>query len=123
MPGKTVAQKLLIKDGYEVLVVDAPKGYIAALKSDCPAADIAEKRKGEADLIQVFVSSSDDLKKKLPPLKDRLRPKGLLWLTYPKWTSDINRDTIREYGGTIGLEAVAIIAVDDTWSALRLKVV
>ncbi len=49
----------------------------------------------------------------------------MLWVTYPKGTSkvkaDINRDIIREYARTIGLEAVALVSVDDTWSALRLK--
>jgi len=50
----------------------------------------------------------------------------LLWVTYLKETSklqaDINRDTIREYAQTVSLEAVALVSVDDTSSALRLKV-
>jgi hypothetical protein len=28
MPGKTVAQKLLIKEGYVVLLIDPPVGYL-----------------------------------------------------------------------------------------------
>jgi len=125
MPGKNVSQKLLIKDGYEVLLIDPPKGYLAARRAESPGAKISESKKGEADLIQVFVSSDADLRKKVPGLKERLRPKGLLWVTYPKGTSklksDINRDTIREYAETIGLQAVSLVAVDDDWSALRLK--
>jgi hypothetical protein len=53
--------------------------------------------------------------------------KGLLWVTYHKGTSkqksDINRDSIAAYALTIGLQAVAMIPVDDDLSALRLKVV
>ena len=56
-----------------------------------------------------------------------MTPKGIIWVTYPKGTakikSDINRDSIREYTATVGLEAVAIFSLDDDWSALRLKVV
>jgi hypothetical protein len=75
----------------------------------------------------VFVNSRKDLEGQLPRLKPLLAPKGLLWVTYHKGTSkqksDINRDSIAAYAGTIGLQAVAMIAVDEDWSALRLKVV
>ncbi len=36
---------------------------------------------------------------------------------------NINRDSIAEYALSLGLEGVAIISVDDDWSALRLKLV
>jgi hypothetical protein len=35
---------------------------------------------------------------------------------------DINRDTITAYAETIGLEGVAIVSIDEDWSALRLKI-
>jgi hypothetical protein len=67
----------------------------------------------------------NDLKQKLLSLKPELNPTTALWVTYPKGTSktktDLNRDIIREYASTVGFEAVSIFAVDETWSALRLK--
>ena len=46
-------------------------------------------------------------------------------VTYYKGTSrvktDINRDTISAYTHSVGLEGVAMISIDDDWSALRLK--
>ena len=36
MSEKTVVQKLLIKEGYRVLIVNAPEGYVASL-GDLPA--------------------------------------------------------------------------------------
>lgn len=78
------------------------------------------------DLIQVFVDSRKDLEEQLSRVKPFLVPKGLLWVTYHKGTSkqksDINRDSIAAYASTIGLQAVAMISVDEDWSALRLKV-
>ena len=63
----------------------------------------------------------------LKKIKSSLKPAGLLWLTYPKGTSrtktDINRDIIRQYVEANGYKTVLLIAVDDTWSGLRLKVV
>jgi predicted CoA-binding protein len=127
MSDKSVAEKLLIKPAYKVLLVNPPKGY-RALLGEVPKGVTFLKEAGEAlDLIQVFVASRKELEEQLPRLKPHLAPKGLLWVTYHKGTSkqksDINRDKIATYAGTIGLQAVAMISVDDDWSALRLKVV
>jgi hypothetical protein len=49
----------------------------------------------------------------------------MLWVTYHKGTSkvktDIHRDMINAYAHSIGLEGVAMISIDEDWSALRLK--
>lgn len=55
--------------------------------------------------------------------------KTLLGITYPKGKSklakeagtDINRDSVRAYGGDHGLRAVGMVSIDADWSALRLK--
>ena len=127
MPEKTTAQKLLIKDNYKVSILNAPAGYESTL-GDLPSNVSCVSNPNEpVDLIQFFVTSREELEGQLKKLKQILKPQGLLWVTYPKGTSkikaDINRDSIREYGLTVGLQAVAMISVDDTWSALRLKVV
>jgi hypothetical protein len=61
----------------------------------------------------------------LPTLKKSLKPGGLFWVTYPKGTSripvDINRDIIAVYARTIWMVGIAMISIDATWSALRLK--
>jgi hypothetical protein len=125
MAGKTVSEKLLIKGGYKVCLINPPQGYAAALRVECPKAVIIAKEVPAADFIQLFVTSDAELKGTLPALKERLPAKGLLWVTYPKGSSkirtDINRDTIREYARSVGLQTVSLIAVDEVWSALRLK--
>ena len=134
MAEKTIVQKLLIKEGYRVLVVNAPEGYVAAL-ADLLAAGLPAgvtvasdpNGVGTFDLIQTFVSSQAAFEAQLGGLKARLQPKGLLWITYPKGAakikSDITRDTIWRYAKTVGLDGVAMVAVDDVWSAMRLKLV
>jgi hypothetical protein len=123
MPQKTVAAKLGVKPGHRVLIVGAPRGYtLGALP---PASKTETKPAGEVDLVQIFVSSMADLKQKLPTLQANLKPNALIWVTYPKGTSKVktglNRDTIRQYVPTAGFQVVSLIAVDETWSALRLK--
>ena len=129
MSEKTVVQKLLIKEGYRVLIVNAPEGYVASL-GDLPAGVAVATNldgPGPFDLIQAFVSSQAAFEAQLSELKAALKPKGLLWITYPKGTakikSDIMRDTIWRYAKTVGLDGIAMVAVDDTWSAMRLKLI
>lgn len=127
MSDTSIAQKLRIKEGNKVLVVNGPQDYKSILGELPPNVAVQGKSTAPVDVVQVFVTSRKDLEAQLPKLKGLLRPKGILWVSYPKGTSkikaDINRDSIREYGQSIGLEAVALVALDDTWSALRLKVV
>jgi hypothetical protein len=54
-----------------------------------------------------------------------VRPGGILCVSYPKQTSrarsELNRDVLRDELARRGWQAVAQVAVDDRWSALRFK--
>jgi hypothetical protein len=54
-----------------------------------------------------------------------IEPDSVLWFAYPKGTSgiktDINRDILRETAEEHGVTTVTAVAIDDTWSALRLR--
>ena len=127
MSEKSIAQKLQIKEGYKVILVNPPRKYRERLVELPRNVVVVTEEDTPADIIQVFVSSKKELEQQLPKLKEFLGPTGIMWVTYPKGTSkikaDVNRDTIRKYAETVGLEAVAIFSVDDDWSALRLKLV
>ena len=127
MSNKSIAQKMMIKEGRKVLLVNAPKGYKQKL-GPLPAGATIVTRPGEpADVIQVFVANRRELEEQLPKLKAALAPDGMLWVAYLKGTSqtrtDINRDSLHAYARTAGLEGVSLISVDDDWSAMRFKVI
>ncbi len=125
MADKSVAEKLLIKPGYRVLMLNAPKGYGAALGSPLPR-DVKVSTAaagGPVDLIVLFVTTSAELEARLPGIKGLLKPNGLLWVAYRKGKGEPNRDTIRAHAATVGWQAVALVSADETWSALRLKAV
>ncbi len=126
MPEKTVAQKMLIKAGYKILFVNAPKGYKTKLGELPKGVKVLKAPTEPADWIQLFVSNRAELEAELPKVKPALAPNGLLWVSYLKGTSktktDINRDILHAYGRTIGLEGVSLISIDDDWSAMRFKV-
>jgi hypothetical protein len=123
--GKTPAQKLLMKEGYRVLFVHPPDDIEALLGGLPSGVTVVEGASSPIDFILVFSASRQALESDLPRLKDLLQPSGLLWVAYHKGTSrvksDINRDSIAAYAQTIGMTPVSLIAIDDDWSALRVK--
>jgi hypothetical protein len=127
MSDKSITSKLFVKPGSKFLLVNPPDGYLARM-GELPAGTVVlSDTSCTVDAIQVFVANRAELEAQLPRLKELLAPKGMLWVTYHKGTSmvktDIHRDTINAYAKTLGLEGVAMISIDDDWSALRLKLI
>jgi hypothetical protein len=125
MPEKTVAQKMLIKPGYQVLVVNPLPAYRDLLGPLPEGAVLLEETAGKADAILLFAPLRAGLEAHLPALNARLASKAMLWVLYYKGTSrvetDVNRDIIAAYAQTVGYQAVAIVSVNSELSALRLK--
>ncbi|MBA5688046.1 DUF3052 family protein [Rugamonas apoptosis] len=123
MTEKTIAEKMYVHKAGSIAVLNREAGsssLLAALPADkLAAADEA------AELVLLFATSQQELATLLPQAKARMAPKAALWVAYRKGGAKRNiglhRDTIREHAATIGLDSVAIVAIDDDWSALRLK--
>lgn len=113
---KSVSEKLGVKEGKKVLVLNSPKGY----KEMAGSARIEE-----ADVIQVFVSSKEEVLEFIEKNRSRLKKTVALWMTYPKASPKlgINRDILNQMLISYKMEACSICAIDDVWSALRFKVV
>ena len=127
MSNKSVAEKLMIKPGRSVLLVNPFEGYLDLLGFLSEITVHLNETSNPVDIIQLFVKSQNELEEFLPKLKSSLKPGGMIWVTYTKGTSklagDIHRDTINAYAKSLGMEGIAIISIDKDWSALRLKVV
>jgi hypothetical protein len=127
MSDKSIAQKLFIKPGSKFLLVNPPEGYSNRMGNLPEGTILLSDSSCLVEAIQVFIANRKELETQLPQLKELLAQKGMLWVTYHKGTSevktDINRDTINAYAHSIGLEGVAMVSIDDNWSALRLKLI
>ncbi len=116
-------RKLRYRPGMRVAVMGAPAGFEAELAA---AEDVVRVRRlgKNLDLVQAFFTRRAHLVREAPRLKKALAPRGILWLCYPKARAlgtDLNRDVVRTTVAQAGLETVALVAVDDVWSALRCK--
>ncbi len=127
MSEKTIVERLFVKPGNSFLLINPPTGYTVMLGNLPPGTRLVSEANQPVDIIQAFVTNRSELEQQLPKLKQLMLPKGILWVTYYKGTSrvktDINRDTINAYAQTIGMQGVAMISIDDDWSALRLKLI
>jgi len=124
--GTPLAKKLGIKENFRVDVINAPEHYFC-LFTDLPANLYFENDKDvKLDLIHLFTKSQEEYKSLLPQLKDRIKPDGSIWISWPKKSSkvptDISEDIIRNFALQTGLVDIKVCAVDETWSGLKLVI-
>lgn len=124
MSDKTVAEKLHIKPGKSVTFFNPPENNDELLGGIDQ--DIAISEGDPADILLAYIEDRKQLERNLLALKSSIKDDGALWIAYHKGTSsvdtDINRDSIAAYAKKNGLKGVAMISINDNWSALRLKI-
>jgi len=124
--GKPLVEKLGIKPGAKALISGAPRGYRKALGELPPGARWVANGSGPFRFIQLFVRSVADLSSTFPKMKKALAQDGMLLVSWPKRTSsaktDLDENTIRDAGLSLGLVDVKVCAVDETWSGLKFVI-
>ena len=79
------------------------------------------------DAVVLFVTERRELERRLPKLREKLAPDGMLWVAWPKRASgvptDVTEDVVRDLAvSTSDLVDVKVIAIDATWSGLKLVI-
>jgi hypothetical protein len=120
-----LAKKLQIKPGMQVALVNAPAGIAKSLEPLPDRAALVPPGPSR-DAVIAFVGDDAELRRIAPQAVKSLKNDGLLWLAYPKGTArtktDLNRDILREVvAERHGFEGVSLVAVDETWSAMRFR--
>lgn len=126
-----LTKKLGLKAGQMALLINAPEGYASMLEPLPEGARLVTAQDGETskerifDLVQVFAYGSADVERYAPLALNALKPRGMLWWAYPKKSSKISTDISRDQGWDYligsGLLGVSLIALDETWSAMRFR--
>jgi hypothetical protein len=124
--GTPLAKKLGIKDGFHIKLINTPEYYLQ-LFTDLPAClYFDDKENIKNDVIHFFTKSKEEYMLLLPNLKDRIKPNGIIWISWPKKASkvetDITEDIIRNFALRIGLVDIKVCAVDNIWSGLKLVI-
>ena len=119
--GKSLADKLGLKDGLAAAAIDPPAHYA---KLVAPAKAPGKFGKADYAFIHLFAPTRAALEKQLPRAVKQLAPGGALWVSWPKKASplfkDLTEDGVREIALPLGVVDVKVCAVDEDWSALKL---
>jgi hypothetical protein len=119
---RSLVDKLGIKDGAKIVILNAPRGYERTLGT-LPHVSRRSRVAGRLDFVQFFSTERQELERRFAALARALAPAGMLWISWPKRASgvatDRSEDVIRVIGLAHGLVDVKCAAVDNVWSGLK----
>lgn len=124
-----LARKLRFAPEMKAVILHPPADYniVGELGLPTAAGRSTEDVPGEGayEFVLLFVTSLAELENRAPYAIRAAETDALLWICYPKGASrmktDINRDTGWALMKTFGTEGVAMISLNETWSAMRYR--
>jgi hypothetical protein len=81
---------------------------------------VGDATRGKADLLFFSAAKGSDLKR-IRSLKSRLKPRGALWVVYPKGTQTIRETEVIAAGREAGLKDTKVARFSETHTALRFS--
>ena len=104
-------------------ILQAPAGYEAACFPDLKPD--ASSLSGLFYWIQIFVQDKAQLDRLAPQAARALKPESILWISFPKGSSGIQTDLIRDQGWDLARSLdrkwITLISINETWSAFSLR--
>jgi hypothetical protein len=121
--GTPLVKKLGLTEGLVIFVSSPPTGYFDWISPLPPVLIVMDKLSGEFDFIHLFVLERKAFIKEFLSAKRHLRKTGMLWVSWPKKSSqvptDLDENMIRDFGLSGGLVDVKVCAVNQVWSGLK----
>src|SRR3989304_3090743 len=118
--GEPLVGKIGIRPGFRGSLAHAPAPYLRLLGKLPEAVELLAGRASGLDVLHLFVGNQGQLSEAFPRAKQRIKPDGMLWVSWPKQTSglksDLNENTVREIGLAHGLVDVKVAAIDQDWA-------
>jgi hypothetical protein len=123
----SIAQKLKIKEGFNLLTINAPADFKKNI-DPLPEGVIISTDSKNYHQVHWFVMNKAQMEKELGKILKLIKDEVVLWIYYPKGTSKLQTDLTRDKGWDNLLRHdeltwISLISFDDTWSAFgsRLK--
>jgi hypothetical protein len=118
-----LVQKLGIKEGTRMTVVNSPTTFRAELGELPLAVEWVNRVRPPLDLVVAFHTDRARLVAAWPSLTAAMEPDGAIWVAWPKKasriTTDINENVLREELLPTGWVDNKVCAIDEAWSGLR----
>ena len=124
--GTPLPQKLGIKPGMTLHVVDAPMDYAKLIAPLGAKVAFATRVSRDVEVLHAFVTRKNRLEEVLDRARAGLGGDAIVWVSWPKkaagLASEITEDTVRDMALPLGFVDVKVCAVDEVWSGLKLVV-
>ncbi len=121
--GKPLVEKLGIKPGARTYFFAPPEKYFDWLNPLPEEIHIAKRATEGLDFIHVFVKNQKTFQTEFLKARRQLSKEGMLWISWPKKssgvTTDLDENTIRDFGLKNGMVDVKVCAINDVWSGLK----
>jgi len=127
--GTPLAKKLGIKDDFRAALLHVPNDVMTELRDaleKCRIQSFSRQISRDLDFIFLFAKSRAGLELELLPASKAMAPAGMLWISWPKKSSDVatnlSENVIRQSGLDAGLVDVKVCAISDVWSGLKFVI-
>src|SRR5436190_11074492 len=121
--GTPLVKKLGIKSGANLAFVNPPSDFVPGLDLPADTNVCAATSCQPLDFVLLFVKSKHELAANFSTFAAKLKPDGMLWVSWPKKASgvktDLTENVVRDHGLSEGLVDVKVCAVDEIWSGLK----
>jgi len=123
MPTNTLSNKLRLKSDQKVCILNPPANYNNLLGEILPDLQIVDELNNLFDFIHIFSKDKNELSNEFTKLKESIFKDGMIWISWPKKSSNIetnlNFNIVQDIGLKNGLVDVKVCAIDKNWSALK----
>lgn len=120
---RSLAQKLGLKEGMTIALLEAPAGIERTLAPLPAGAKLRTGNRGRREMTLWFVTSRRAFERRLPAVAEAVGDRTL-WMALPKRSSgvdtDLSEDAVREVVLPVGMVDTKVCAIDEVWSGLRL---
>lgn len=121
--GRPLTQKLGVKPGSTLALLDPPEGIEAILAPLPDAVTLRRGNRGSRETTIWFVTARGAFERRFQAVAKAVG-EGTLWMAWPKRSSgvdtDLTEDVIRDVAVAAGMVDTKVCAIDDVWSGLRL---
>lgn len=116
------SELMSLRENMLAAVINEPKDYENLL--DRIPAGVKFLRAGkQLDFVHLFATKETELRRLFIKAVKLIKKEGMIWVSWPKGSSkiekDLNENIVRKIGLAAGLVDIKVCAVDEDWSGLK----
>ena len=121
MDAEAMHERLGIRAGAKVAVVNEPDGWLEGITPLPSGARLFERASEALDVIVYFSDERANVSRRLPVFAGFLEPRGILWMSTPEDSTELDEETVETIGERAGLARAGRSSLAPGWKASRFE--